>query len=145
MYASDLKKLVNEWPAFSRLLTGIFSADTIPNFIDVDHFAIVNTDTKEKKGSHWWIFIRRDIDFIELFDSLGSSHPEAKLLEKFDCYIEQNKQQYQANSSSNCGLFCLYFIAHRYMNYQESFSELLENIFTDNKDKNEKLVLNFFA
>lgn len=144
MYASSIKDHVKKWPAISRLFEGVFSADTVPNSLDIDHFAIVNTDTSDKKGTHWWIFLRRDVDFIEQFDSLGVKEKETNLLKDFDCYVEKNTNKLQPVNSRNCGLFCLYFIIHRFLNYEDSFVDILNQFFTKNADKNEELVLNFF-
>ena len=144
MYASTIRQYISKWPAFSRLFSGIYSADTIPDFIDIDHFVIVNTDTKDKKGSHWWTCVRRDVDFCEQFDPLSVKDKETKLLKHLDVYVERNSQAFQPQNSRNCALFVLYFLAHRYMNFQDSFTDLLHDIFTTDRQKNEELVLQFF-
>ncbi len=141
MFASQIKKIVAQWPAINPYFRGVFSIDNFPDFLEIDEFAIINTSKSHELGKHWFLTCQRDFDFLEIFDPLGTTKNQVLLFQKYDCYIEHNLKQYQDNNSSNCALFCLYFVWNRYLNPQDSFEDLLSEIFTDNLKQNEGIVI----
>ena len=57
--------------------------------------------------------------------------------------IKFNVTQVQSSLSDTCGLFVLYFLIHRFHNQDLSFTDLVNDIFVKDVEKNESLVRNF--
>ena len=78
-----------------------------------------------------------------MFDSLGFRPdlivPYLKFREKLS--IDYNKTQVQSNESISCGKFVIYLCADRMLNMDLSFQMILEDIFVENTQVNEKNVL----
>ena len=58
--------------------------------------------------------------------------------------LKINSTQVQASTSTTCGKFCLMFIIERLHNPDMSYDELLNEIFSDDCNENEKTVELFF-
>ena len=90
---------------------------------------------------------RREKNYFELFDSLGSS---AKFVTKIfgkksqHTICDFNTTTLQDPRSKTCGEFCLFFIIQRIFNDDLSFEEVLNESFTDVLEDNEKRVKEFF-
>ena len=111
-------------------------------------FIICNTDISTGIGLHWFCLIRTSKTTIECFDSLGISTDKKLVLEKYCNFrgvreLEFNETSFQSLESDSCGLFSIYFIIQRIHNLDMSFHKLLEEIFDDDKEKNENLVMQF--
>ena len=52
-----------------------------------------------------------------------------------------NETQVQLDTSSSCGLHVIYFIVNRFLSPLDSFEEVLNDIFTSDLNKNERLVI----
>jgi len=138
--------------AYSHLLRyflGIFSADTLPKFIKVNHFLICNTSPSTASTGHWYALFRPSSGAIEYFDSLGvdqlkvnqlNSHLKIRSLKE----IEFNETPVQDSTSDTCGHFCLYYIVQRLHNLDYSFDELINEIFSSKISLNERIVTEFY-
>ena len=85
---------------------------------------------------------------MESFDSLGTDNEKKLFLtssfnHKTIKKIKFNVTQLQSSISDTCGFFVLYFIVNRYHNQDLNFTELLNEIFTQNIEHNETVVKNF--
>jgi hypothetical protein len=138
---------------FSKLLIvknifeGVFSINTVPKRIKKKHFLICNLSPSNEPGSHWIVILRADKNHIEIFNSLGYDTQQKfclfrnKLPFKTIKFFEYNENQFQPDAAKTCGLFCIYFAINRILNYDHSFSTILEDIFVENKDENDKKVI----
>jgi hypothetical protein len=133
-------------PIVQTLFNGVFAINKLPRTLAFRHFFICNLSPADHPGSHWLAVIRSHKDSIEVFNSLGyenldSLMPHLKFRKKFEIHF--NNQQLQSNISLNCGLFCIYFILHRALNFDLSFTDLLEQIFQTDLNTNEIKVTSF--
>jgi hypothetical protein len=99
-------------------------------------------------GIHWFLLIRISKNELECFDSLGVNlERQSQLKAQQFTGIRQiyfNKNQLQPSDSSSCGQFCLFFIFERLHNLDFSFGELINEILTEEKKTNEKIVTEFY-
>lgn len=111
------EKTMSEFTILKRLqrvdnFIGCFPCDIIPKCSSFPSLFILNTDSSNSKGSHWFA-VREDETTIEVFDSLklNKYSPE---IEKF---LSQKKtvriRKLQPNKSFFCGLYASYFILFR--------------------------------
>jgi hypothetical protein len=98
----------------------VCAADELPTRIEQrPHTFIVNTDTSEKRGSHWTVFHFPEKGASEFFDSMGND-PE-RYHERFKNILIVNGSDYelcvdrlQEDGSQVCGHYCIYFVVRRY-------------------------------
>lgn len=117
----------------------VCSSDTLYSLLmseKYDYF-IINTEPSYKKGVHWVAF---SINSGEFFDSFGHSPLFygtyfEKVFGKLN--IKYNSQPLQCQTSSTCGLFCIYFILLKFKKY--SLKSIIDS-FTTNCNINEKQV-----
>lgn len=129
--------------------SGVCASDQTPTTLKVDHFIICNTDKSDRSGSHWFLIYRPSLNTIECFDSLGVTVCKKDYLQSRFNFRRVEKIKYnttcvQPDNSTSCGKFCLYFIFHRLFNKDTSFSDLLNEIFIEEKTKNEDSVNLFY-
>ena len=128
----------------------VCSIDNIPKSLKLNHFIICNIDKKDNPGLHWFIFLRYSKSTIVCFDSLSIDESKKNLLTK-NCKFRGvenilfNETKFQAEDTDSCGLFCLYFLIQSAFNQDLHFEVLLESIFKERTDVNEKIVKDFFA
>ncbi len=118
-------------------------------YVNEENFCIIfNTSNNDTKGKHWCALYKSiDIEEIQFFDSFGLPYyyygsDVVEFLRKKSKVVRYNSRQLQPNSSSTCGMFCLYFIYKRMCGI--SFDEFL-SLFSSNKFKNATLVYNFVS
>jgi hypothetical protein len=147
MQSSEFQKYFDSSPVLKNHFIGVFSIDTLPKVIKYRKFCICNTDVQSGNGKHWICFVRTCKNSIELFDSLGIDDEKKSLISRFCKFkvneIVFNETQFQANFTSTCGLFVLYFIFERLFNLDFSFDEILNDIFDEDLMKNEEKVTQF--
>jgi hypothetical protein len=129
-----------------QLFLKVISIDQIPKVIPIKHFLICNLSPADSPGSHWIVIVRSENDTLEIYNSLGTPSldyllPFLKFRKKYE--ITYNQEQFQSNSSTNCGFFCIYFIVQRVLNFDMSFEDILELIFETNFEINEQTVVQF--
>lgn len=132
---------------YKTFFAGIFSADNIPKKIKHKHFIILNTDFKDGPGKHWYVVVRLH-NLLECFDPLGVSEDRKHFIStnlKFAGihHISFNVTQIQPSISVLCGQFVLLYLFERYHNLDQNLEELLNQVFSENLNRNEELVKSF--
>lgn len=125
---------------------GVRPLDKIPRKFPPKKFLIVNLSPSFHPGSHWIVLCRPHKDRMELFNSLGSQTIDdlkPHLNFTFKSKISFNNSPLQLDSSSSCGLYCIYFVIHRFLNLDQDFDEVLEDSFAPSLHENENKVSNF--
>ena len=111
----------------SRYYKGIYARNELC-FIELEQPAlyIVNTAHAFESYGHWIVIFVTDDGVIEYFDSLGkrlySRHKNFKnfILSKNKTYRE-SMVRIQSQTSSTCGLFCLYYCYFRVRKFSLSY------------------------
>jgi len=132
---------------FKIYFGGIFSSDNIPKKLKNKHFYIINTDVESGPGKHWYTIVRLN-QLIECFDSLGIQQQQKEFLNqhftvKGISHLIFNVTQVQPSYSLKCGQYVLYFLYERFHNLDMDFDDLLNEIFCENNETNDKKVLQF--
>ena len=99
----------------SKIVSGVYAADMLPisDFSQNIGF-IANTDESASPGQHWISIFIPSKGMPEFFDPLAYkpnqylAHFEDFLVNRGPAY-KYNTQKIQSDTSSNCGLFCIYF------------------------------------
>ena len=147
MLGIQLNEFFESLPNFKRFFLGVYSIDTCPKKIPLNHFLICNTDLSSGSGLHWFALFRFSRQDIECFDSLGVNEHKLEVLKSLNfkgvSNIIFNVTQVQANESASCGQFCLYFLFERLHNLDFSFHELMNELFVTDLNKNEEEVQKF--
>lgn len=128
----------------------VCAIDNIPKSLKLNHFIICNIDKKNNPGLHWLIFLRYSKSTVVCFDSLSIDDHKKTLLSEYCKFtgvktILFNETQFQSERSDSCGLFCLYFIIQFSFNRDLPFEFLLESIFKEMPEANEKIITDFFS
>lgn len=148
MLSTDFKKYFDN--QLIKYFRGVFAFDQIPKSIKTGEFYICNTANSYSEGEHWFVIYKPSNDVIECFDSLSIKKEDR---EKLKCFkykgirkIKFNITQVQADNTSSCGEFCIYFIYQRLYNNDLRFKELLSLIFTaENLNTNEERVAKYMS
>lgn len=148
MQASELVNVIENFNSIKKNFVGIYSFDTIPKRFRSNGFLISNTQNSSEPGEHWFCLIKKSPKKFEYFDSLGVDEAKLKKIQTLKVFnrhstVVFNETPFQKQTSISCGLFVLYFIIHRMHNLDMSFSELLEEIFVIDCNKNELIVEKF--
>jgi len=145
--ARSLKPTLTEYQLLlGRHFDKVRAIDELPPKLGLRHFVIVNEQERKLEGSHWLVIFRSHKDSIEIFNSLGYSNilnlrPYLKF--NFKATIYYNNTPVQKSTSSSCGLYCIYFAIYRLLNLDQSFEEIMDEIFTSDLETNENKVLKF--
>jgi hypothetical protein len=74
---------------------------------------IINTQPSYQQGEHWLALYFNDKRECQFFDSYGN-HPSIfgleAYIEKASSGLQYNKSRLQAEFSSSCGYYCIFFI-----------------------------------
>lgn len=95
-----------------------------------------------KDNSHWVVYCK--FEELELFNSLGSSKREVERALPGQKVVF-NKSRVQAENSSLCGQFCLFYCAIRIHNIDVHMEELLNLFFSANLQQNDDIVKRFYS
>ncbi len=99
---------------------------------------------KTGAGLHWFVICRPTEYCVEIFDSIGTSNEfVANLPIPYSGHCEYNTTAVQPSTSANCGEYCVFFVCMRYFNLDLDFFEVLNEYFVENKEFNEREVLDF--
>jgi hypothetical protein len=100
---------------------------------------VVNTDSCDRKGTHWVAFHFPKEGPAEFFDSFGRA-PET-YHRRFRNVLIANRPQYKFNTvrvqredGDTCGLYCVHFVKYRYRNFT------LEDIVNEFSARNPKTI-----
>lgn len=153
MQTSDIYSVIERFPLVKERFIGVFPCDLIPSKMDEMTCLIFNLSKSGEKGTHWNALIRnydekngrRKSHVYEIFDPLSTNFSFIHPFFKFNnATYYFNSQAFQDPNSSVCGFMCLYFIISRMHNIFEDYNALLSEIFETSKQKNTKIVLDFF-
>jgi len=145
LYASDFETYFGKLEWIKPLFLSVTSINKIPASLPVRHFVVVNLSST-LPGSHWILMVRSHKKCIEVFNSLGCENldilvPHLKF--RFAAEIEYNNTQVQKSTTSSCGLYCIYFIIHRALNFDLGLDDVMTEIFTHDLTENENKVATF--
>lgn len=147
MQSHDLFQCIQKFESIRNYCEGIIGIDQLPKTLKIKHFLIINTETSEENGQHWFCLLRSSLRKYEIFDSLGFTESKQLVFKAFAKFRSgsfiYNINQFQLDTSDTCGLFVLYFIVHRLHNFDISFEDLLQEIFSNSLSLNETFVDDF--
>lgn len=120
MNTLDIVKSLADNPCTRDLWGGVYAVDELPLERPVQKsIYVINTDVSTGPGLHWVVvFLPRQDLHGEFFDSLGQDltayHNNIKdfMFTNVSHYLF-NAKRLQQDSSSVCGLYCIYYIMHR--------------------------------
>lgn len=94
---------------------GVYAADRIPKVLSLPAAIVANTDTADKKGSHWIALYIDKHAFGSYFDSYGFAPISTHHLDRIrtNCRRYQfNRKKLQSLDSQVCGEYCIMFLYH---------------------------------
>ena len=149
MISNEIVEFFNRYPHLKKYFLGLRNVDTLSKTIPVNHFLICNTDVSTGPGTHWFVLFRYNQSELECFDSLGFDDTKKQSLINACTFkniseIKINSTSVQLSTSDTCGKFCVMFIVERLHNPDMTFDELMNEIFSDDCEANEKIVQQFF-
>ena len=71
MLSDQILQFFATFPQLNKYFLGVFSIDTVPKKIPINHFLVCNTVTSKGDGIHWFALFRPTKNNLECFDSLG--------------------------------------------------------------------------
>ena len=116
MWNTELHHIINRIFRIRVHYWGIYSQSEEPlvaKNLPVNYFAILNDQSSEEKGRHWFLVYRKQPSTYYVFDSLGFSWKKHSLYLKSlprDLIKVFNKVSVQPGRSKLCGYYCLAFI-----------------------------------
>ena len=143
MRTEELKEYMLNDFYIRKYYGGVVARDELPAIISKPSVYIVNTDTSDKPGKHWFALFYNDNEINEHFNSSGndpSEYVSMHLFQHGDKFIT-NTKRLQSFASSSCGEFALFFAYWRCRNY--SFRKILQMFSTD-LEQNDFLVQSFY-
>ena len=123
---------------------GVFARDTIPEVSVHTRFPaclVVNSESSNGRGEHWLAIYFLDHKRCEFFDSYAfplGLYGLSKYLSKF-IVLAQVKHPLQANDSSVCGHYCIYYLYYRSLGFTMDF--ITQQFATKDLISNDKNVL----
>lgn len=136
MYTDEVERELEGCDKFH----GVFLADTVPTKMRPGGI-ILNLDSSSEPGSHWIAFWKNDDGSGEYFDSFGNHPPFGAMVPSLrrlcKSRIIYSKLPLQHETSSSCGLYCIFFIKHKCIGL--SFSNILSH-FSRSRGLNEIIV-----
>lgn len=142
MYSDEIEQELANCDSFC----GVYMSDTIPSSINQVSGGgmIINLDSSSQSGSHWIAFwINSESQSGEYFDSFGAPPPpdiQTRLCLLAPSSIIYSKACLQHESSSSCGLYCIFFIRHKCLGH--SLPSILSH-FSRSRGVNEIIVATF--
>lgn len=120
--------------------------DALPDLLPLRKYLVLNTCESASQGEHWLAVGRYSDEIIEVFNSLGKNSSILLLLSsKYKGEYEYNETRFQPLTSNKCGLYAITFIEERLKNFDLSMAEVLEEIFSQDPEKNDAIVESFIA
>lgn len=121
-------------------INNIFSRDTIPQYLLLNKWYIVNLDRSDGTGTHWTCFYNGS-HFNFYFDSFGFV-PPSKVEKVLNDQYNYNTMRIQSLQSSSCGWYCLMIIRemNRQDNTLDTFTNILNKFINDSPRYNESVL-----
>ena len=134
-------------PAIYPCFLGVYSVNNFPRNIKTKTFFITNMSKSDEMGTHWISIVKSAPNLVEIFDSLSTKYDILKPYLKFnkDPSIIYNDCAFQLPTSTTCGFFAITFCVNRCLNFDLKYKEVLAHVFTDDLNKNEKIVTEFVS
>lgn len=110
-------------------------------------YLVISSDrsSASEPGKHWFIILKTGKGSYELFDSLGTSRTFVTEKVRLPGQFKFNTTPLQADSSSTCGQFCVYYIVHRLHNLDLCYVDFLNDFFCELPSINETRITNFWS
>lgn len=143
---SDFQQYFAKVPELADHWVGVRPINKIPKKLGTKKFVIVNLSESSQPGSHWVVISRIHKHSLEIFNSLGFENLNAVkpyLTFPFRAELTYNNSPLQASDTSTCGLYCIYYAIHRFLNLDLNFEDFLEETFKKDVNKNELKVTLF--
>jgi len=142
METPDFLSYFNHVPHLSKHFLGTFPIDKIPKTMKNKTFFVCNLDPSFMAGSHWIGLIKIISSEVEIFDSLGFRSDLICPYLNFtkSCTLIFNKTPVQDQTSFLCGKFVITFLVERMLNQSMSFHDIIEEVFSENLNKNDDIV-----
>ena len=145
MDENELNAILKNTPGY----LGTYARDELNN-LKISHypsFIIVNLDLRKQNGSHW-IAIAMFPNDVYICDSLGALMPTPHFPSQLINFLYRVSFQrrlhitrrLQADNSTNCGLYCIYFI---HMMVKNNFADFLSK-FCNNYCLNDLIIELYF-
>ena len=152
MCMSEIKKIMDE-NELQKLLEVISNQHMVDTYVIAANemrqikwsgqcAVIQNTQKRGNGGKHWLLWYKSSPNMVEYWDSFGRSPfsygvqvPNLKI-------VKSNNMQFQPDSSSLCGLYCLYVLYHRLNG--RSFDKIMQDFSENLLLRNDALVLRFY-
>ena len=146
MDENELNAILKNTPGY----LGTYARDELNN-LKISHYPtyiIVNLDKREESGSHW-IAIAMFPKDVYICDSLGALMPTPRFPTQLINFLYRVTfrrrlhitRRLQADNSTNCGLYCIYFIQ---MMVKNNFSDFLSK-FCNNYYLNDLIIELLFS
>lgn len=125
------------------LKTYIIAKDQIEriDFTKLPFVAIINTEPISVKYGHWVCVIVFSLTKSESFCSYGYALSFYGIELPNVKNIVNNGRQLQSDFTKVCGMYCLLYLSLRANNYSLNH---FNSLFSQNKNKNDRIVLNFY-
>ena len=144
MNESEVNSLINSIPSIKRFYRGIFTLTRLPHKLLENEFCIVYRETEENNCGHWFSLYRTDKTTVEVFDSLVLPRKHSSSIgRQLKCSIIKNTSKLQSSTSVQCGLFCVYYIYHRFLNIDLLFEHYMNDFFSGCVEENESRIKTF--
>jgi len=114
------------------------------DFSNLPCAAIVNTDDSNQPGTHWFcIYVYRTKRSVEaeFYDSYGNTPESYGVVFPYKI-LNSSSKTLQSLNSDVCGLYCLHYFYYKARNFS---TRRIQSSFTDNLEKNDKLVKRFYG
>lgn len=147
IYTNDLEWMVSSDKILRKNVHGIYPSDMMPTLDFSKGFGLIaNTDESDRPGQHWLAVFIPNKGPPEFFDPLA--FPPIHYVDHFENFLVNrgpqykfNTQKVQSDESTQCGLFCIYYLYFRSRNV--SFEDILSS-FSHRLSENDKKLLTFF-
>lgn len=132
MESIEISALLNHIPNFF----GVYPSDCLPLIDDkLDTFGlIVNTDSSEKKGTHWLVIVvqNRICHYFDSFGGLPTVKNIRTFCEQFYC-CHFNREKHQKIDEITCGAYCI-FVVNEMLFKKKSFRSVVSTFHRIKRD-----------
>lgn len=137
MNTLEIRRALRDLPAVH---TGVYAADEIPVYWPRPVAYVFNCDRLSQPGSHWVAIYVDSLGHGTFFDSYGLApiiDEHRRRIRENCAFYEWNTRQFQSETSSYCGQFCITFL--HFMSHNNDFNSFC-NIFEHDYNVNDNIV-----
>lgn len=149
MNSKQLFDLVQSDSFLRTVVKGVYASNTLPEYAQQYPCAfIVNSQPLPMPGEHWNAIILYNPIHAEFFDSLGKNLSDYNsdirdFISKNSVYCRYRAQRLQANNSTSCGIYVMFYIIAR-LCFKYGMTEVY-NMFSNNLYNNDMIVRYFVS